>query len=219
MSSVLSMYMYFYLLRAYIQHSDFLHFWDQCMNVALFSILLCNLITWYKHFIVSRLFFTAEGFDIEMRSVFFIPSWTEGFPFTRLPLTMCASHHLSPQWIARPLIEVVSAEPFCQVKHSKKPVTRKPQCPLAPLGPCPPPPPHACSLNWPGCPVRLGKMRENLELGWSCVCLWRETFCQNQGSGFFIASFERNVWVITLGHSCGGTLHVSKCFWVCPAIR
>lgn len=51
---------------------------------------------------------------------------------------MCVSQHLRPRWIAQPAIEVVSAEPFCQVKHSKKPMTRKPQCSLALMRPCTP---------------------------------------------------------------------------------
>lgn len=106
---------------------------SQTMNkpMSLFSILHCNLILWCKHVIVSKLFLHQSGLTLKVRSLYQVELKVS--PFT--PLTMCASQHLGPRWV---VIEVVSAEPFCQVKHSKKPVTRKPQCSPALLGPCTP---------------------------------------------------------------------------------
>lgn len=78
--------------------------------------------------------FQQKGSDDKMRMKC-RPSWTRGFHSA--PLTMHLSQHFSPWWTLA-VIEVVSAGPFCQVKHSKEPVTRKPQSSHALLRPCPP---------------------------------------------------------------------------------
>ncbi len=123
---------------------------------------------------------------------------------------MCATQHLSPRWMAWPVIEVVSAELFCQVKHSKKPVTRKPQCSLALLGPCTP---HTRSLNWPGWLVWLGEMGEKLELGVEAVFVYeRRRFDKIKVKVFHCFAWGKCVSDYTL-HSCGWTLHESKCFY------
>lgn len=86
MSSIVFMHSHIFLLPCGL-YSAFLgpeyekKYQTKNKPMASFSILHCNLIIWYKHFIVSKLF---EWFDIEMRSAVFVPSWTQGFPFTRL---------------------------------------------------------------------------------------------------------------------------------------
>lgn len=73
--------------------------------------------------------------------------------------------------MAWPVIEVVSAQPFCQVEHSKKPVTRKPQCSLALLGPRTPHTHTLPKLAWVAGVIR-GDGGEKLELGVEAVFVY-----------------------------------------------
>lgn len=145
----------------------------QTMNkpVALFSILRCNLITWCKHFIVSKLFLCRSHLTVKWEV------WS--LHRVELKVSRGSINHVCvsaprPRRIARPAIEVVSAEPFCQVKHSKKPMTRKPQRSPALTGPCTP---HVLpKLAWMAGVIRADGGETGVS-GWSCVCLWKETFC------------------------------------------
>lgn len=73
-------------------------------------------------------------------------------------LTLPVFQQHNPCWVAQPKIEVVSSETFCQVKHSKKPMTRKPHHSLPLRGPCTP---HVFpKLAW-----KTGVMRERERQG------------------------------------------------------
>lgn len=126
----------------------------------------------------------------------------------KAPLTMCASQHLSPRWIARPATEVVSVKPFCQVKHSKKPVTRKPQGSLALQGTLHPT--RAPQFGLGGWLVWLGEMGEKAK---AVFVYERRRFVKIKVKVFHCFVWGKCASDYTL-HSCGGTLHESKCFWV-----
>ena len=113
-------------------------------TTALFSVPHGNLITWYEHFIVSKLLFYQSPFltlKWEVRSLYRVepkaPLGSINYVCVSAPQPPGGSLGLWLKWF--------SAEPFCQVKHSEKPVTRKPQCsPRLHLWDLAP---HTCSPN------------------------------------------------------------------------
>ena len=113
-------------------------------TTALFSVPHGNLITWYEHFIVSKLLFYQSPFltlKWEVRSLYRVepkaPLGSINYVCVSAPQPPGGSLGLWLKWF--------SAQPFCQVKHSEKPVTRKPQCsPRLHLWDLAP---HTCSPN------------------------------------------------------------------------
>lgn len=119
------------------------------------------------------------------------------------------------------------SEPFCQVKHSKKPMTRKPQHSLALLGPRTP---HVLpKLAWKAGVIRGDDGGGNWSWGGLRLCLFMEgDVLLKLRWRFFIALLEGNVWVITLyipavgpstrasGFECGCLYaHLKSLCWSC----
>lgn len=147
-------------------------------TTALFSVPHGNLITWYKHFIVSKLILHQSPFFWHWNEKCGL--CTELNPrLHSAPLTMCVSQHLGPRWIARPAIEVVfcwavlSSQAFRKASDQETTVLAL-ACTPGTLHPTRAP------LNWPWVAgvIKGGWGGGEAGVGgWGCVCLWKETFC------------------------------------------
>lgn len=147
-------------------------------TTALFSVPHGNLITWYEHFIFSKLLLHQSPFFWHWNEKCGL--CTELNPrLHSAPLTMCVSQHLGPRWIARPAIEVVfcwavlSSQAFRKASDQETTVLAL-ACTPGTLHPTRAP------LNWPWVAgvIKGGWGGGEAGVGgWGCVCLWKETFC------------------------------------------